>query len=319
MTASSSLVDVIIPAFNEAENLHSLLSDVGSSSTHEFTLRSIMVVSDASTDRTDELIQGMAELDHRIHLIRNDTRVGKNGCLDNVLRSNAADVVVIMDGDIRLADEHTLSYMVMPIISCGYDLVGCNIIPVRTRIFSPAQMARTFDWLIENHCRRVKQQSYYSCYGRAMAITGNCLLTAVREIPPNQADDLYIYFSVRAKGLRFHYSEHAVVLFSAATSMRDYARQYIRYWHYKANAATTFGKPVIDSDLSIPSVRRFVAQIAIAHPILAFAWVVTRFVTAWYQRLPVPQEYNSGLYYTDSAPVSRGRVSLDGKGSSRRC
>jgi glycosyltransferase involved in cell wall biosynthesis len=306
MTATSPFVDVIVPAFNEDGNLSRLLLDVKSSILPDnLALQSILVVSDASTDHTDELVRAMAEHDQRIRLIRNEKRVGKNACLNLALCSSDADIIIILDADIRLCNEHVLDHMVSPILFDECHLVGSNVIPARTRRGSLAQMARTFDWLIEDRCRRVKQQSYYSCYGRAMALTRHCLRTAVVVIPSNQADDLHIYFSAKAKGLKFHYSKHAIVIFSAAMSIRDYARQYTRYWHYKTNAAAVFGDVQIDSDLSIPSISGFITRAIILHPLLASAWLAARLVTAAYQRLPVPAEYDSGLYYTRSAPVAR--------------
>jgi glycosyltransferase involved in cell wall biosynthesis len=306
MTAASLLVDIIIPAFNEGENLCRLLPEIESSILpNNLELQSILVVSDASTDRTDELVRIMAEHDQRIHLIRNEERGGKNACLNLALRASEADIIIILDADIGLHDEHVLSHMIGPILLYGCHLVGSNVVPVRTRRISLAQMARIFDWLIEDRCRRVKPRSYYSCYGRAMSLTRQCLRTAVALIPSDQADDLYIYFSTKTKGLKFHYSEHAVVVFSAATSIRDYAKQYTRYWHYKTNAAAIFGDAQIDSDLSIPSIRSFIARTIITHPLLASAWFVVRLATAVYQRLPVPTEYDSGLYYTKSVPVTR--------------
>jgi hypothetical protein len=136
-----------------------------------------------------------------------------------------------------------------------------------------------------------------------MALTRHCLRTAVGIIPPNHADDLYIYFSAKAGGLRFHYSDDAIVIFSAAASMRDYARQYTRYWHYKAHAAAVFGEDQIDSDLFIPFNKFFIARSFITHPLLASAWLMARLVTAAYRRLPVPAEYDAGLYYTRSASI----------------
>ena len=83
--------EIIIPAYNEEENIAGLIrtikETVGESG-------KITVIDDASEDKTAEIAaQGGAEV------IRHPYRIGNGACVKTGLRRSEADIVVCMDAD----------------------------------------------------------------------------------------------------------------------------------------------------------------------------------------------------------------------------
>jgi len=67
LPADPPLVSVLIPARNEEENIQGCLSSILSQDYPNFE---VMVIDDNSTDRTAEIVSGIAENDERVRLIR---------------------------------------------------------------------------------------------------------------------------------------------------------------------------------------------------------------------------------------------------------
>jgi len=91
---------VMIPTFNEAENIQSLIREIIglplSGDLH------VLVVDDSSPDGTGELVQKAAAADPRVHLLVRKKRRGRGAAgIDGFKAALAlgADVVVEMDGD----------------------------------------------------------------------------------------------------------------------------------------------------------------------------------------------------------------------------
>ena len=116
------LLSVVIPVYNEAENLLPLYQDVTDALlglAHPFEL---IFVDDGSRDRTPELLEQLAAKEDSIKLIRLRRNFGQTAALMAGLDHARGSVIVVMDGDgqndpadiPRLLDE----------LSRGYDVVS---------------------------------------------------------------------------------------------------------------------------------------------------------------------------------------------------
>ena len=120
-TDKPPLVSVIIPTFNESENLAPLTSGISAAlgeRSHE-----IIVVDDDSPDLTWQVAEDLAATDERIRVIR---RVGVSGLSSAVLAGMAAargSVLAVMDADLQ-HDEAALPQMVDRIAQDEADLVA---------------------------------------------------------------------------------------------------------------------------------------------------------------------------------------------------
>jgi glycosyltransferase involved in cell wall biosynthesis len=115
-------VYVVVPAFNEEERIEATLRGQP-----EWVDR-VVVVDDASTDRTVEVVEGRQASDSRIELIRNSKNLGVGGATLVGFRwsaENGADVLVKMDGDGQM-DPAYLGELLTPVVEGKSDYAKGN-------------------------------------------------------------------------------------------------------------------------------------------------------------------------------------------------
>ena len=106
-------VDIVIPAFNEGTCIEGILQDVIMARQDDwFEIQNIHVISDASTDQTDDIVQRLARRDQRVKLIRKPERKGKQDSINWAFSVTRADIVVFIDADVRLANEDSIAKLV---------------------------------------------------------------------------------------------------------------------------------------------------------------------------------------------------------------
>jgi dolichol-phosphate mannosyltransferase len=101
MEEKKKRVTIVIPTYNEKENIKELINEILALPLN-FDL-SILVVDDDSPDSTGEIVQAMMEKEKRIHLLTRKKRRGRGAAgidgFREALRTNP-DFVVEMDGDL---------------------------------------------------------------------------------------------------------------------------------------------------------------------------------------------------------------------------
>ena len=90
-------ISVIIPTFNEIENIQNFLSLLGKSL--ESWDYQLIVVDDNSPDGTSKLVDYLAERDSRIKSLSRPTKLGLGSAILDGFRESTGDLVVMMDAD----------------------------------------------------------------------------------------------------------------------------------------------------------------------------------------------------------------------------
>ena len=90
-------VSVIIPTFNEIENIQNFLTLLGQSlKSWDYQL---IVVDDNSPDGTSKLVEYLAQRDSRIKSLSRPTKLGLGSAILDGFRESTGDLVVMMDAD----------------------------------------------------------------------------------------------------------------------------------------------------------------------------------------------------------------------------
>tara|TARA_B100000965_G_scaffold397338_1_gene413744 strand:+ start:553 stop:1653 length:1101 start_codon:yes stop_codon:yes gene_type:complete len=90
-------LSVILPTYNEKDNIQSLLSEIFETAS-DYILE-ILIVDDNSSDGTSELVKSLARADSRIRLICRVGRSGLSSAIKEGLLNASSDIAVVMDAD----------------------------------------------------------------------------------------------------------------------------------------------------------------------------------------------------------------------------
>ncbi len=105
------LLSLIVPAFNEERTIETVLDKV-----FEFLpdVHEVLVIDDASVDRTPEVCHAYSIRDQRVKLFRHKTNQGKTAALQTGFAACTGSIVVVQDADLEY-DPREISDLIAPI------------------------------------------------------------------------------------------------------------------------------------------------------------------------------------------------------------
>ena len=112
-------LSIIIPVYNERNTLEKVLQRLNSVKFPENIIKEIIIVDDASTDGTREVVDRFKENYAVIHHEKNQ---GKGAALIDGFRKSTGDIVVIQDADLEY-DPEDINKLLPPILQSKADVV----------------------------------------------------------------------------------------------------------------------------------------------------------------------------------------------------
>lgn len=298
------MIDIVIPVFNEGDCIESLLCDVITAKQHEwFQIQRIYVISDASTDQTDDIVRQVATRDHRIELVTKQERKGKQDSINLALSVTSADVVVFIDADIRIADEHTLGKLLGHFRDHETALVQGGLVRVRPGFtLHPAKLGAYFDWIVVDKIRRRKAISWWSIDGRVMALPRD--FYRYLTLPCSLADDQFIFYSCIRQGRKFVFADDATFYYGLPESLADFSHQWSRYFFYTRKSRQYFGEQFMVEDMRVPGLWRTIMSCLAHHPLCGLMWLAGYALSRVEFTLRLDfDKYENGFFWTKSSPL----------------
>jgi len=297
-------IDIIIPAYNEEDFVGDVLWDVMAAKQSDwFRIENICVISDASTDRTDDIVQQACREDKRVKLVRKAERKGKPDSINKAISLTQADILVFIDADHRLGDEDALVNLLRYFHEGQAALVQGGLVRVRPGFtLNPVRYAAYFDWILADKIRRQKPVSWWTISGSVMALSRDFYQHLV--LPLSQADDQFIFYTCIKEGRKFVWAKDAVFYYGSSRSVRDFCSQWNRYYFYTNKSRQEFGRELIDIEMRVPGLRRTIVSSILRHPLCGLAWALCYLISRidFRQRRHF-KEYERSLYWTKSAPL----------------
>lgn len=109
------LLSVLIPAYNEINNIQNILNKIG-----EVTIpMEIIVVDDGSTDGTRELLNTLKS--DKIKVVFHEKNQGKGGAIRTAIAHSKGDIIIIQDADLEYDPQDY--YKLIPVIESGKEKV----------------------------------------------------------------------------------------------------------------------------------------------------------------------------------------------------
>lgn len=217
-------VMIAIPAHNEEANIRNLLNSILSQKQNNFDLKKIIVISDGSTDSTEQKVCEIVS--EKIRLISDGKRLSKPIRINQIFSEADSDIVVIFDADIKLEDDFVLDNLIKPFLEDNDTM----LVSGKSKPLTVVNFVQKVVYTGINIWDEVKENStsmMYFCEGSIRAFRKK--LYKEIKFPPTSADDVYPYLFSTSKGYKFHYAKDAVVYHRLPSTYADYVKQISRY------------------------------------------------------------------------------------------
>ncbi len=196
-------VTFLITAYNEEKNIADKLRDTLAQNYPKDKLE-VVVASDGSTDRTDEIVRQFSS--QGVRLIRVEGRVGKTGTQNQAVKMVKGEVIIFSDATTKF-DRNAVRN-----IARNYADPTVGAVSGRYEYFNPTGasigIGNILFWKYENFIKR--------CQTRIRTITGCCgCIYSVRRtlyepLPPDIISDLVEPLKILEKGYRIAFEPDAI-------------------------------------------------------------------------------------------------------------
>jgi glycosyltransferase involved in cell wall biosynthesis len=105
------MISIVIPIFNEEENLHNLYNRLTAAAPSYKEDYEIVLVDDGSSDNSINIMTGFAEKDSHVRVIKLSRNFGHQPAISAGIQEAKGDAVVIMDGDLQDPPEELYRFL----------------------------------------------------------------------------------------------------------------------------------------------------------------------------------------------------------------
>ncbi len=256
-------VTVGIPVYNEASNIKVLLKDVFAQKQSDFKVTQILVSSDGSTDDTLKIVKSLK--DSRITVIENRNTQGIARGLNQIIVKSTGDILITLDGDIRILDTQFFAKLILPILAKKADLTSSNIAELAPK----SHFARTL--LVSMRLKEVLFNTFkngdniYTCHGLARGYSRK--FYKALHFPVSVGNDMYSYLSCITQKLRYVYVPKAIAWYRLPETFADQQKQSMRFFVSSGEQEKHFDSKLIHELLTIP-IPVYIAAGLKAFPVL---------------------------------------------------
>jgi len=213
-------LSVVIPVYNEANNLRSRVENLLSQDYSQDRVE-IIIVESGSTDGTAEAARELEARTPNLRVLIQPARLGKASAVAEAKRVAKGSIIVVTDAN-TVYDRSTLAKLVEPFSDARIGGVGGRFVP--KNVSDPAAAGSALYWSIEE-ILRAGEAGLDSCctfHGEVYAWRRDL----VEPDPEAIIDDLDSAIQIRKKGYRIGYAPEAVAFEVVPTSAGDMAIQW---------------------------------------------------------------------------------------------
>jgi len=237
-------VSIIVPVHNEEQKIALKLGDCLELLYPNDRLE-ILVASDGSTDRTEEIVRGFLARDSRIQWIQSDRRVGKSGVQNLAVQRARGDLLFFTDANTAVPPG-ALRTLVRNLADERVGLATATVFFGHAK--DPVEKGQGFYWRYELFLRTAE-----SDLGMLATGSGQALLVRrelFRPLPDCYGDDCIMPLDVRSQGYRVVQDREATVFDAMPHSIEGELRARIRMT--SRNWTGTLSRPALLNPLSFP-------------------------------------------------------------------
>ena len=219
-------ISILIPAYNEEKVVETKLKDVAAMQ-YPNDRREVLLIDDSSTDDTCMIAERVfRELDLPGRVIRNNMRIGVNGCYNRGLQESAGDLIATTDADV-LVDHDALLNSVRVLQTLKHvGGVTARMVPVSSSQTTAVQVERPYRDFYDTMC--IAESAIHSTFP---GYTNFAMVhRSAFPIMPVEcgSSDGNISLAIVRKGLRFLYVPNIVFYEPIVDKLSEQVRQKAR-------------------------------------------------------------------------------------------
>lgn len=211
-------ITVGICAYNEAQIIERSIRSVYSQKLTDVAIKEVLVVSSASTDGTDEIVQSLMNEFPTLKLLRQEKREGKNSAINCYLNNKTCDIVVMLNADNAFGTETSLQALVDPLRNDDVGITGGHPVPtndMHTKIgFAVCTM-----WAMHHELAMVHPK-----IGELIAFKD----IGTRLSTDMQSDEDILRMKIEEAGMKCVYVGDSIILNRGPETLDDFMKQRIR-------------------------------------------------------------------------------------------
>ncbi len=144
----SLYLSIILPVFNEEENIRLQYQEITSAVDPLKLKYEILFVDDGSSDRSFEILREISRKDRKVKLIKFRKNFGQTAAMAAGINYSSGEIIVFMDSDLQ-NDPHDIGKLLAKIEE-GYDVVSGWRINRKDNLFWRTIPSRVANWLISS-------------------------------------------------------------------------------------------------------------------------------------------------------------------------
>ena len=207
-----------ICAYNEGRNIERCIRSIFEQELVGYSMEEVIVVSSASTDKTDEIVTSLTNEFDRLRLVVQEKREGKNSAINCLLKEKRTEIVILVNGDNVLASKQTLQKMMEPFQDPEIGIVGGHPLVLNERNRLP-DFASNLIWTLHHHialtCPKIGELIAFRDVGTILPVK-------------TQSDEDMIRIGIENAGLQPRYAPDAVTYIRGPETLPDLVKQRFR-------------------------------------------------------------------------------------------
>jgi glycosyltransferase involved in cell wall biosynthesis len=274
-------VSVGIPAYNEEKNIGRLISLLLQQDQSDFILQEIFVVSDLSSDNTNNILLDFSQKNKVVKFFINKKRSGQAQTQNVILNQiQKSDAIVLLNADVGIFENNFLKKLIAPLREENVDLVCPQIVSQIPRNFFESVIQQGFQFKKDVFSKWKKGRSIYTCNGLARALSWK--LAEQLRWPKIVAEDAYSYLWSITHGFQYNYAEEAVAFIRLPSNYIDHKNQSSRFLGNFSELLQYFPAEVVKKECSYPKTSLFTSLLKrfLSHPVKITLYVIIFLVIA---------------------------------------
>lgn len=277
-------VSIGIPVYNESANITYVLDDLSRQKSESYILEHIIILSDGSTDGTQDLIKKYPN--PRIMLIENKTRVGVAEASNMIFEKMESDICVFLNGDIAIQDTGFIDAIIQPIVEGAADMTSCSLDELPPHTFFEKIIYVGMQYKKNMFLTYKDGSNLFNCRGPARAFSKK--LYKEMRLVRGLADDMYSYLYCVEQGYRFVFVPNASIAYKLPDHFTDHVRQSIRFFQSAKALKKRFDPKFLQEHYFVPKLffLRETTKAFMQSPFLMTLYIIVTVCTSLVGQIP---------------------------------